>query len=364
MVTATPDKAEPVKNGAGASLVTRLIRRRWFRVLTVIVLAAAVIIAVAVIGLFVYEPSPSRDFPFSAAGKTIRLSDGRALAYLETGDSGGRPLFYFHGGPGSRLEALRFDELSRQLGIRMIATDRPGYGRSDFQEDRTYLDWPKDVGELADQLGIERFAVLGWSSGGPHAAAVAHGIPERVTVAAIVAGEGPYASDDLPRSVLASATFSGSRFNKLLIWSANKGPWLMRALFRMMRVQLFSDPVGLVENSDDGNMCERDRQFFTRDFPREVSAELVEAFRQGARGATRDFTIERLAWPFKLEEIQAPTVLVIHGEEDTMVHPGIAEYVCGRIPSCEEPTIYPGEGHSVVYYRYEEIVQAILEAWE
>ena len=43
----------------------------------------------------------------------------------------------------------------------MIVPDRPGFGLSDFQEDRTYLDWPEDVRELADQLGIDRFAVLG-----------------------------------------------------------------------------------------------------------------------------------------------------------------------------------------------------------
>jgi pimeloyl-ACP methyl ester carboxylesterase len=58
------------------------------------------------------------------------------------------------------------------------------------------------------------------------------------------------------------------------------------------------------------------------------------------------------------------TVLVFRGEEDTLLHPKISEYVCMRIPSCDEPTIYPGEGHSAVYYRYEEIIQAMLAAWE
>jgi pimeloyl-ACP methyl ester carboxylesterase len=77
---------------------------------------------------------------------------------------------------------------------------------------------------------------------------------------------------------------------------------------------------------------------------------------------TRDFTIERLDWPFQLENIHAP-VLVFHGEEDGGVDPRTAEYVCMRIPSCDEPTIYPGEGHSVVYFRYAEIIQAMLEAW-
>jgi len=338
-----------------------MLLRRVLRIFSIVIFAILVIILVAVVGLFVYEPSPGEGFTFSSAGQTIQLSDGRTLAYLDIGDPEGRPVFYFHGGPGSRLEGLLFDELNQQLGIRMIAPDRPGYGLSDFQEDRTYLDWPDDVSELADQLGIDRFAVLGWSSGGPHAAAVAHGIPQRLAVAAIVAGEGPYASDDFPQSVLTGDTFGGSRINKLFIWSANNGPWLMRTLFKMMRILIFSDPVGLVENSGDGNMPAKDKQFFTHG---EYGASMVEAFRQGAEGMTRDFTIERRDWLFELEKIRAPTVLVFHGEEDPGVHPGIGEYVCMRIPSCYEPTIYPGEGHSVVYYRYEEIVQAMLEAWE
>jgi pimeloyl-ACP methyl ester carboxylesterase len=78
---------------------------------------------------------------------------------------------------------------------------------------------------------------------------------------------------------------------------------------------------------------------------------------------TCDFTIERLYWPFELEGIHAP-VLVFHGEEDGGVDPRIGEYVCMSIPSCDGPTIYQHEGHSVVYFRYPEIIQAILEAWE
>ena len=334
--------------------------RRLLRIFSIIIFAILAIILVAVVGLFVYEPSPAKGFTFSSEGKTIQLSDGRTLAYLDIGDSEGRPVFYFHGGPGSRLGGLLFAELSQQLGIRMIVPDRPGYGLSDSQEDRTYLDWPEDVSELADQLGINRFAVLGWSSGGPHVAAVAHEIPQRLTVAAIVAGEAPYASDDLPQNILKSATFSGSGINKLFIWSANHAPWLMQTLFRMMRILTFYDPVGLVENSDDANMSAKDMQFFARG---DIIAEMVEAFRQGAEGVTRDFTIERLDWPFKLENIHAPKVLVFHGEEDRGVPPKVAEYICMRIPSCDLPTIYPDEGHSVVYYRYEEIIQAMLEVW-
>jgi pimeloyl-ACP methyl ester carboxylesterase len=325
-----------------------------------------VFISLAVVGLFVYEPSPAEGFAFSSMGKTIQLSDGRTLAYLEGGDPNGRPVFYFHGGPGSRLEGQIYDRLNQKLGIRMIVADRPGYGLSDNQENRTYLNWADDVAELADQLGIERFAVLGYSSGGPYAAVVAHQLPERVAVAVIVAGEGPYASGDYPQSVLNSATFNGSEMNKMMIWSANHAPWFMRTFFTASRILLFRDPVGMSESEGgfDFEMSAKDKQFFTRDFSHEISADGIESLRQGVEGMTRDLTLERLEWPFALEEIHSPTVLIFHGDEDTTVHPAVAEYMCRRITSCVSPTIFPGEGHSVIYYRYNEIIQAMLKTWK
>ena len=329
--------------------------------ISIIIIAILVITMVAIAGLFLYEPTPGDGFAFSSLGKTIQLSDGRTLAYLDIGDPEGRPLFYFHGGPGSRLDGLLYDELNQQMGIRMIAPDRPGFGLSDFQKERTYLDWPDDVRELADRLAINRFAVLGWSSGGPHAAAVAHGIPQRLTVVAIVAGEGPISSDDFPQSVLTGATFSGSRINKLFIWSANNGSWLMRTFFTLARILIFKNPAGFGGGSFGSDMAAKDMQLFAR---HEFIASMVEALRQGAEGWTREYTIERQDWPFKLDDIHAPTVLVFHGEEDRGMDPGIAEYVGMRIPSCKEAIIYPGEGHSVIYFRYEEIIQAMLDAWE
>ena len=109
---------------------------RLLRILSIAIVAIFLIVVAAVVGLSLYEPSLAEGFAFSSAGKTIQLSDGRTLAYLDTGDPEGRPVFYFHGGPGSRLEGLLFDELNQQLGIRMIAPDRPGHGLSDFQRDR------------------------------------------------------------------------------------------------------------------------------------------------------------------------------------------------------------------------------------
>ena len=52
---------------------------------------------------------------------TMTLRDGRTLGYAEYGDPGGTPGFYFHGHPGSRLEAQLAHEAALERGVRIIA---------------------------------------------------------------------------------------------------------------------------------------------------------------------------------------------------------------------------------------------------
>ena len=120
------------------------------------------------------------------APRTIRLRDGRALAYAEYGDPNGRPVFYFHGFPSCHLEISLADGTAKRLGVRLIALDRPGFGESDFKEGRTIPDWADDVKEAAEQLGITRFAVMGVSGGGPYSASCAAKLSSLISRAAIV----------------------------------------------------------------------------------------------------------------------------------------------------------------------------------
>lgn len=107
----------------------------------------------------------------AALGKPIRdeqmrLRDGRILAYAEWGDMHGHPVFFFHGSPLSRLWCPD-ESATRAAAVRLVAVDRPGFGGSDLQPGRRLEDWPSDVTELADALGFDRFAVAGYSAGGP-----------------------------------------------------------------------------------------------------------------------------------------------------------------------------------------------------
>ena len=109
--------------------------------------------------------------------RVMELPDGRELAWLEAGKPRGRPVFAFHGTPGSRRQ-VSFDEKSiTAAGVRMIAPDRPGYGHSSYHPGRSLADWAADVSALADHLKVGTFTVVGVSGGGPHAVACARLLP-------------------------------------------------------------------------------------------------------------------------------------------------------------------------------------------
>ena len=92
------------------------------------------------------------------ADHVVGLRDGRSLSYAQYGDPGGFPIVNAHGGLACRLDVEAAASVAAQSGVRLIAPDRPGVGRSDPQPGRSILDWTRDVGELLDLLAIDRFA--------------------------------------------------------------------------------------------------------------------------------------------------------------------------------------------------------------
>lgn len=122
---------------------------------------------------------------------TLTTRGGRVLGYEQFGDPHGKPVVFLHGTPGSRSGPHPRDIRLYPQEIRLIAYDRPGYGHSERFKGRTVADAAADVEDLADALGVERFAVAGRSGGGPHALACAALLPERVTRVASLVTCGP-----------------------------------------------------------------------------------------------------------------------------------------------------------------------------
>ncbi len=276
----------------------------------------------------------------------IRLKDGRRLGYAEYGDRQGTPLFYFNGTPGSRIEARTADGIAGRLGIRLIGTDRPGYGLSDFKEGRTFLDWPDDVLELAQALRIGRFGVLGFSGGGPHVAACALRIPERLTVAAIVSCS---LLHDSPEGV------DGIRQRRLIHGISSRAPVLGWLAWRAIAMAARRFPRLMISRMG-GMMSEPDRAVLSRDDVRALFIDdFAEAFRQGARGAAWDMALVGRPWGFQRRDI-GREIHLWHGEEDT----NAGRVASREIPNCRA-TFLPGEGHLLFWNHTEAILHRLAE---
>src|SRR3954471_16025148 len=156
----------------------------------------------------------------SAEPLTVHLPDGRRLAWYEFGDPNGLPCLFTPGTPSSGLSGRIYSAVARRTGVRLISVDKPGYGHSDFQRGRRLLDYARDVGVLADHLGLDTFAALGESGGGPHALALARAIPERLTRTVVVAGLGP-ADERWVREGMRPE-------NRRILALAARAPWLLR----------------------------------------------------------------------------------------------------------------------------------------
>jgi pimeloyl-ACP methyl ester carboxylesterase len=280
------------------------------------------------------------------------LPDGRALGYDEHGPPDGEPLLYFHGTPSSRKEWLMFgnETLAERLGLRVVCVDRPGMGLSDFSPGRRILDWPADVGALADRLGLERLAVLGYSGGVPYALACALSIPERLAAVGIAACVGPHEipglTDGLDPNVL--------RVRKLCA----RTPWLGKLLWWMVGAQARYFPRRLLSQSRNA-LPEPDREIMAREeAQRAFITMLKEATRQGARGAQQDMALMASPWEFRPRDIEVP-IRLWQGEEDTAATPAMARYLQRSIPE-SKARFYPGEGHvSLIVNHAEEIFETL-----
>ena len=279
----------------------------------------------------------------------LRLSDGRQLAYAEYGDPSGSPVILFHGNPSSRLSWGLIPGSPFRPDLRLIAPDRPGFGRSDFQPSRQLLDWPDDVCELADALGLRHFAVLGVSGGGPAALACAWKIPERLSVVGVVSSPCP---TDAP-----GVTEGMSRTNQTLFLLAKHAPVLVRLNMAFLAYLARRDC--LVERLVY-KMADVDKALVQRPEIRHyLAAGFAEALRQGGAGSALELVINHARpWGFPLEDIEIG-VHLWQGEEDPSVPPAMGRYLAQAIPNCEA-TFIPDAGHLWIVDHVGEVLDALV----
>ncbi|KAL9088966.1 MAG: hypothetical protein Q9165_006023 [Trypethelium subeluteriae] len=290
------------------------------------------------------------------------LGDGRKLGYSIYGVRKGYPIFWFHGWPGSRLEIK--DSLQRyaaELNIRLISVDRPGIGLSDFQPNRTLLDWPKDVRTLAGQLGIQKYKVIGASGGGPYALACAKAIPaSECSVVGVLSGVAPWNFENtqymshamrIPRNITSWSYILGwlTVYRQVLHWKGYRRRALLISETKLQQGQCLGTKTSrtdLIRLESEVKVQELKKR------------DLEESTRQGIRGLVKDLRLQTSSWGFELEEIER-NVLLWYGEEDKNTPIRAGCNMERRLPNGILKA-YSGEDHFTVGKHIDEILKDLL----
>lgn len=262
----------------------------------------------------------------------LDLADGRRLAYSEWGSRDDPAVVYCHGYPGSRREIRLSEPVIGRRGVkaRVIAMNRPGYGPSTFKSGFGFLDWPRDVEEAADHLGIGRFGVIGASGGCPFALACGYSLGDRVARISIVVGAAPPEAtgmlDGLGIAGIPKRAIS-RRFQYGLVSAAS-------------RVGLQSLITGRMQRA----VAEADRRMLRRPEVRAWFADTVcEAFSNGGRAAAAEGRLYLEPWSFDVAEVTTETTLW-YGAEDRNVPASAGRWLADRLPNSTY-TEWPDQGH-------------------
>ena len=282
------------------------------------------------------------------AASVIELPGGRHLGYAEYGDRGGIPVICFHGTPGSRMQLEPPKGMRLPEGYRLIAPDRPGYGYSTFYRARRLTDWPADVAALADHLGLDRFAVLGVSGGGPHVLACAHGLANRLIGVACVSGVGPLHDPQASEGMMPT--------NRMITTLSRRTPRLVRVLFNAQINWLKRNPERFMDTMIR-QMPEPDQALMNDGLRALFAKDIASSSATAGLAAAQDFELFSGDWGFRLEDIRVP-VHLWQGSVDRNVPSHHAELLASRIPGahlhrCE------GEGHLLFLPRLAEILKTI-----
>ncbi len=281
----------------------------------------------------------------------LRLRDGRRLGFCESGDlTAGQPVIFLHGNPGSRHMRHPDDALTARLGVRLIAPDRPGYGLSDYQPERTLLDFPADLQQLADHLRLDRFALFGVSAGGPYVAACAYRLPDRLSRAAIVSGPAPF---DRPRALSGVNSDYRSAY-RLAAWPS----WALHPLLAWHDKAVRRDPARalaavVAQASPDDRALLADPQIAAQ-----ILGYRAEASRRGVRGLVREAQILVAPWGFRLAEVKKELHLW-YWDGDSIVPPQMGRYLQAQLPH-SVPHFFPDGGHFSLFRDWAAILTSLI----
>lgn len=269
----------------------------------------------------------------------VTLPNGASLATLidDAAPQQAELLVYHHGTPAAGPTDEPLLDAARAAGFRLVQLVRPGYGPSTRQPGRRIADVVPLVAALLADLGIERFATIGWSGGGPHALATAALLPGRCAGALSLAGVAPFAADGLDWT-------QGMGQDNLDEFAASV------AGLESIQGYLSQAAEGLSQVTGDDVVAqlssllpEVDREHLANGAGEAMAAQIRWSLSEGIWGWLDDDLAFVDDWGFDLQGMQVP-VLIWQGSADLMVPFSHGQWLAQHVPGAV-PNLVDGQGH-------------------
>jgi pimeloyl-ACP methyl ester carboxylesterase len=274
------------------------------------------------------------------------------LEVWEYGDPGGHPAFFFHGLIGSHHQASFIAEQARRRGLRIIAPNRPGVGRSEFAGHRSLPEAVVDVEDVASALGLGEFSLIGISGGAPYVLAALSRFGRRVRTATLISGMGP--------SRLPGALSGMRQSDRIGLEIGSRHPALARRTFRRWSESFRADPARFLGRFI-ATLIPADRRLFQEGelsdlFLKDLQQVFIDG--NGPEGLAQELVMFR-HFRLPLEGLPADRrVTLWHGLSDVLVPPAMAWELARRIPNSEAHLV-PG-GHFVAVEIADRVVSRLL----
>ena len=283
-------------------------------------------------------------------GRLVR-PDGRTVAWSESGDLDGRPVLRVPGTPGSRL-SLRSDRSPwTERGLRMITTERPGFGASTRLPGRGFTEPADDIAAVLDELGIDDLPVGGGSGGAPHVLAFAARHPERTQAVTVLIGAAPIV--DAEAGELIGLNAEGYR----LAQAGDRDGLL--ALLSPVRDSLLADPLASFRETMSTAPPLDQEIMGDPAWQEALVLGITEALRPGVDGWVDEAMLMFAAWPdVDLAAVKA-SVTWWHGDHDRNSPLSAVRRLLTRIPQARL-VVWPDAGHLTPHRHEGEILDELL----
>ena len=286
---------------------------------------------------------------------SYRLGAGRRIGFAEYGRAGGRPVFWFHGTPGGRRQiAPGARVMAQELGIRLIALERPGIGESTPFLYANIAGWADDVVRIADRLGIDRFACVGLSGGGPYVLGCAARAPDRMVAGAVLGGVAPTRGPDAAAGGLVSLARPFGSAIALGRGVVGRAVHVWARAIMPVRSQVFAVYIALSPEGDQ-------RVFRQPEMRAMFVDDIVRAVRTQAHAPVLDVVLFTRPWGFALRDITVP-IRFWHGDADHIVPLAHARHMAALVPGAEL-RVRHGESHLGALDASDEVFGAVLDLW-